>query len=108
MISDNELKELEHTNKVYDFGAMMGIIEDKFDEIQKNEKTKINIPTEYVDFWHFSLDYVVGEIDNGCIRNVNWSQVLKNNQKKEKWILDICQIGVDCFGSKNYEVYIGW
>jgi hypothetical protein len=107
MISQKELDELIHSKEVYDFGGMMAVIEEKFDELQSNDETKINVPGG-VDFWHFSLDYVVGEIDNGCIRNVNWEVTLKRNAKKPQWVKDICQIGVDCFGSKDYEVYIGW
>ena len=110
MISDKALEAIVHTNVVYDFGGMMGLIEQKFDKIQENEETKIEIPdAKYFNFWHFSLDYVIGhEIDNNCIRHVNWQDVVNDNKKKDQWIQDICKIGFDLFGAKNYEVYIGW
>lgn len=96
------MNQLVHGKQIYDYQSMIGLVENKVDKLIP----KIVVPRRF-NFWHFSLEYVIGEdIDNGCVRHVNWKEL--QDRENPAWVNEILEIAVDCFGDKTYKVYIGW
>lgn len=69
----------------------------------------------FCSFWHWSLDYILGEIDNGSVVSVNWKNALENAHALDKknpgsndWTITICQYGVEIFGERDYDILVEW
>lgn len=104
MITDQELAKLAIKETIYEYGALIGFVEAKYD---------MNFET--YSFWHWSLDYIVGDISNGSVVWVNWKSALDRaiqyDMKKygdKDGITDICQKLYDTYGDKDYKTLIEW
>jgi hypothetical protein len=60
----------------------------------------------YQNFWHFILDDVVGEIHNGTIHNINFSE-LKTYTNLD-WQLKIIDMFITEFGNKTISIEFNW
>lgn len=73
---------------------------DYHDNHQKNEPP-------YQNFWHFILDDVFGEINNGEIKGVDFVDI-KGRNAKEDWQRKILDMFIAEFGSKPVQVEFSW
>lgn len=104
MISQKELAELAVKEPIYEYGALVGFVEEKY-----------NMNFETCSFWHWGLDHIIGEISNGSVVWVNWKDALDDSiaydmekYGNEAGITDICRKLYDTYGNKDYKVLVQW
>lgn len=104
MITQEELITLWSDN-IYSYGKMVSFVSEKY-----------NVNGEGVSFWHWGLDYILGDIMNGSVVDINWKMVLDNAiqyDSKEKTdypekFIPICEAFYKEFGDRFYKVYVSW
>jgi hypothetical protein len=83
----------------------LGHINDLWATTYNCKEPEINIP--YCDYWHFLLSKIFyDDIENGCYRIINWSEVLE--VCKEDWQREITNLYIKEFGKEDMEIYIWW
>lgn len=101
-IKEHGVKDMEDLCQIQknDMPRYSKMFTDYRDNHQKNEPP-------YQNFWHFILEDVFGEINNGQIESVDFVDI-KGWKAKEDWQRKILDMFIEEFGSKPVNVEFSW